>query len=217
MIFHQIRCPAGTYSYLLGDRSSRLGLIVDPVADNLPVLHALLDDLAIDLRQIALTHVHPATVPAALHLRELTGARLVAAGNCDLLVPDRGVEDGECLVLADEVIHVIATPGHTPCSLCFRWRDRLFTGDTLLIGSCGDTGDRHGDAGRLYDSVTEQLFPLPAETLIFPGRDANGRTVSTVAEEKAGNPRFRGRSRDSFVAEAVRHRIDPRLWPERAA
>lgn len=217
MIFHQIRCPAGAYSYLLGDDPSRQGLVVDPVEANLPVLHALLDDLAIDLNQILLTHVHAATLPAALHLRELTGARIVAATACDLIAADRGVADGDCLILADEVIHVLATPGHTPCSLCFRWRDRLFTGDTLLIGGCGDTDLRGGDAGRLYDSVTGRIFPLAAETLIFPGRDANGRTVSTIAEERSGNPRFTMRSRDSFVAEADRHRLDPRLWPEQTA
>ena len=215
MIFHQIRCPTGAYSYLLGDRSSRQGLVIDPVASNLPVLHALLDDLAIDLRYVLLTHVHPAALPPALHLRDLTAAHLVAATACDLLDADRGVADGDYLVLADEVIHVIATPGHTGCSLCFRWRDRLFTGDTLLIGSCGDAGERDGDAGRLYDSVTEHLFALSPQTLVFPGRDANGRTVSTIAEEKSGNPRFSGRSRDAFVAELARHRIDPRLQPAR--
>src|SRR5262249_55484044 len=78
--------------------------------------------------------------------------------------------------------------------------DRLLTGDTLLIDGCGRTDLQGGDAGALYDSVTRKLFTLPGDTLVYPGHDYKGRTVSTIGEERRKNARFAGRRRDAFIA-----------------
>jgi glyoxylase-like metal-dependent hydrolase (beta-lactamase superfamily II) len=80
------------------------------------------------------------------------------------------------------------------------WRDNLFTGDSLLILGCGRTDFQGGDAGMLYDSITQKLFTLPDETKVWPGHDYRGFTVSTIGREKAHNPRLAGRSRDEFIA-----------------
>lgn len=200
MLFKQIRnAPTGSYAYILADSDHRVGLVVDPVADSRDVLLALIGDLALDLRYILLTHAHPGSGQSATALRERTGSAIVASGACKHLAVDLPVDHGDHLTFGDEVIEVIATPGHTPCSISYRWRDRLFTGDTLLMGNCGDTVQADADPGSLFDSVTTRLFALSPETLIFPGFDAAGRTVSTIAEEKATNPRFAGRSREAFV------------------
>jgi sulfur dioxygenase len=200
MLFQQIRnTPTGAYSYILGDRNNRIGIVVDPVAESQDVLLALIGDLGLDLHLILLTHTHPATDRSAVALRSRTGGAIVVSSDCDLLGADLQVTHGAHLTFGDEVVHVIGTPGHTQCSVSYRWRDRLFTGDTLLIGGCGDTTLPDGNPGRLFDSVMTRLFTLPPETLIFPGVDPNGRTVSTIAEEKACNPLFNGRSRDAFV------------------
>jgi sulfur dioxygenase len=200
MLFHQIRnAPTGAYSYLLGDHESRLALVVDPVDQNLNVVLALAGDLGLEMRYILMTHAHAASAADAIRLRGQAGGEIVTSIACQLVEADRRVGHGDYLTLGDEVVHVVGTPGHTQCSVCYRWRDRLFTGDTLLIGACGDVESADADAGSLFDSVTRRLFMLPPETLIFPGYDACGRTVSTVAEEKAGNPLFSGRNREAFV------------------
>ena len=200
MLFQQIRsAPTGAYSYLIADRDARVAVIVDPVDDNIDVLLALIGDLRLSLRLLLLTHVHSQSGRCAVALRDRVGGRIVASVACEFAQADRQVEHGDDLAFGDEVIHVIGTPGHTLCSICFRWRDRVFTGDTLLMGGCGDIASPGADPGSLFDSVTERLFALPPETLVFPGFDAAGRTVSTIAEEKAANPRFSGRSRDAFV------------------
>ena len=200
MLFQQIRsAPTGDYSYILGDSNCRAGLVIDPVLESQEVLLALIGDLGLELRYILLTHTHPDSDQGAVTLRSRAGGAIVASTACKLPIADMQVTHGEPLAFGDEVIHVIGTPGHTQCSVCYRWRDRLFTGDTLLLGGCGDAVLPGGDPGRLFDSVTTRLFMLPPETLVFPGLDPSGRTVSTIAEEKACNPLFNGRSRDVFV------------------
>jgi glyoxylase-like metal-dependent hydrolase (beta-lactamase superfamily II) len=79
--------------------------------------------------------------------------------------------------------------------------DRVFTGDALLIGGCGRTDFQQGSAARLYESVTTRLFTLPPDTLVFPAHDYKGRTVSTIREEMALNPRLGGgRTQAEFEA-----------------
>ena len=109
------------------------------------------------------------------------------------------LDDGNVVAFGKESLLVIATPGHTPGSSCFLWHDRLLTGDTLLIGGCGRTDFQQGDPGSLYDSITHRLFTLPDDTLVYPGHDYKGRRVSTIAEEKATNPRMAGKSREQFI------------------
>lgn len=200
MLFKQIRnATTGAYSYLLGDSCNRIGIIVDPVAENRDVLLALSDDLEFDLRMILLTHIHSAADGSAQNLRSRTGGIIVASSACNLAEADMRVEHGARLEFGNELVAVIGTPGHTSCGVCYHWRDRLFTGDTLLIGSCGEVASPDGDPGMLFDSVTTRLFSLPPETLVFPGLALNGRTVSTIAEERTSHPCFGNRSRDSSV------------------
>lgn len=202
MLFHQIRsAPTGAYSYLLGDSEHRIALIIDAVPDSLEVLQALTADLGLELRYILLTHAHPGSGRCAVALRARAGGAIVVSQSCGLPEADLRVDHDDHLSFGDEVVHVIGTPGHTRCSVCYRWRDRVFTGDTLLLGGCGQTSLPGGDAGRLFDSVTSRLFMLPPETLVFPAYDPNGRTVSTIAEEKAINPLFSGRSREAFLTQ----------------
>ncbi len=112
---------------------------------------------------------------------------------------DASLKHGDRVDFGPEHVRVIATPGHTPGSLSYLWRDRVFTGDSLMIGGCGCTEHPAADPARLYDSVMRRLFTLPGETLVFPHHDRCGRTVSTIAEERETNPAFAQRSRDEFI------------------
>ena len=92
------------------------------------------------------------------------------------------------------------TNGHTNSHLAY-WvnKTHLLTGDALLIRGCGRTDFQSGDAGTLYDTVTQRLFTLPEEILVYPAHDYQGRTVSTIGEEKRLNPRLSDRSREQFI------------------
>ena len=78
-------------------------------------------------------------------------------------------------------------------------RDRVFTGDTLLIRGTGRTDFQNGDARAQYDSLFNKLLKLPEETLVFPAHDYKGDTVSTIGEEKRFNPRLQVKSVDEYV------------------
>jgi sulfur dioxygenase len=198
--FRQIFDPATrAFTYLLGDTRSGQAVVIDPgsEATTIPLL-AMLAELDLKLRYVLQTHVHDTGPDDAASLGEQTGARLVAvrtrAGGAS-----KSVKHDETIVFGNEAIRVIGTPGHTPCSVSYLWNDRVFTGDSLLIDDCGHTDPPAGDAAALYDSITRRLFILPGETLVFPGHDSRGRTVSTIAEQRARNPSIAGLSRDEFI------------------
>ncbi|NEO28326.1 MAG: MBL fold metallo-hydrolase, partial [Kamptonema sp. SIO4C4] len=129
--------------------------------------------------------------------------------NCQGIVPekakadcaDRYIKDGEDLQLGSLHIQAISTPGHTDCDMSYLVNGtHLFTGDALFIRGCGRTDFQSGNSALLYDSITQKLFTLPDETLVYPGHDYRGQTVSTVGEEKQFNPRLAGQSKEDFVA-----------------
>ena len=97
------------------------------------------------------------------------------------------------------------TPGHTDdhhsyLSSCGSGGLRIFTGDALLIDGCGRTDFQNGDAPTLYRSVHDKIFTLPGDCLVFPAHDYEGRRVSSVAQERARNPRLGdGIAVDRFV------------------
>src|SRR5205823_8051680 len=110
------------------------------------------------------------------------------------------LSEGDKLTIEGLALDVLYTPGHTDDSYSFLMRDRVFTGDTLLIRGTGRTDFQDGDARAQYDSIFNKLLKLPDETLVFPAHDYKGETVSTIGEEKAFNPRLQVKSADEYVA-----------------
>jgi len=200
MSFRQLFDPeSSTYTYILADAERREAVIVDPVRVHCERDLAVLAEMGMKLVWILETHVHADHVTGARALKLRTGARTAVSTHCGATGFDRLIDEGELIVFGDEVVRALATPGHTPGSTCYLWRDRLLTGDTLLIGGCGRTDFQRGSAEALYDSITGKLFALAEDTLVYPGHDYRGRRVSTIGEEKASNPRLAGKTREEFV------------------
>ncbi|MBT9597630.1 MAG: MBL fold metallo-hydrolase [Vitreoscilla sp.] len=193
---------SSTFTYLLACDRTREAVLIDPVLEQQERDLALLAELGVTVRWVLDTHVHADHVTGAAALKASLPAQPVTAVGlaCEAAGYDRPLMHGDRLPFGEESITVIATPGHTPGSMSFLWRDRVFTGDALLIGGCGRTDFQQGDAGQLYDAITQRLFTLPGETLVYPGHDYRGRRVSCIEEERATNPRLANRSRDEFIA-----------------
>jgi glyoxylase-like metal-dependent hydrolase (beta-lactamase superfamily II) len=201
MYFRQFHdTTSAAMSYLIADSSSGVAVAIDPTPDPCQglVLKALLAERGFALALILLTHTHGGV--ADDFLAHYPGTGIVVGPQGPLASVGRQASHGEVLGFGGESIRVIATPGHTADSLSYLWRDRLFCGDALALGGCPlQTDDEDCDPRSIYDSVVDRLFTLPAETLVFPGHDAHGRTVSTIGEERSRNPFFLARSRDAFV------------------
>jgi glyoxylase-like metal-dependent hydrolase (beta-lactamase superfamily II)/rhodanese-related sulfurtransferase len=193
MLFRQLLDPeTSTYTYLLADEATRDAVIIDPVLDRIERDLGLILDLGLRLAYALDTHVHADHVTALGSLRERVGAQTVISEAAGVGCADVLVKDGDTIRFGGHALEVRETPGHTSGCLSYVTTDHAmaFTGDALLIRGCGRTDFQGGDAHLLYQSVHAKLFTLPPHTLIYPGHDYLGRTVTSVDEERRLNPRL---------------------------
>ena len=189
-----------TYTYLLIDADTGEGAIIDAVLETFDRDLQIINELGVELLYAIETHAHADHITSAGKLREMTGAKLVYGESTGIQAIDIPLKDGETIRLGHYQIRAISTPGHTNGCTSYFCDGMLFSGDTLLIRGCGRADFQDGDPGTLYDSITQKLFTLADDTIVYPAHDYNGRTSSTIGEEKAWNPRLGGnRSRDEFI------------------
>lgn len=201
MIFRQLFDKTScTFTYLIADADSKEAILIDPVDTEIDDYIKLLKELGLKLIYSFETHVHADHVTASGLLRQAMGSKTGVGLHCGAETADCQLQGGETFTLGhNTVIKTLNTPGHTPGSISFLYNDKIFTGDALFIGGCGRTDFQNGDAGELYDSVTQKIFTLPGETLVYPGHDYNGCYVSCVYQEKTSNPRLAGKTRNEFI------------------
>jgi glyoxylase-like metal-dependent hydrolase (beta-lactamase superfamily II) len=200
MLFRQLFAhESSTYSYLLAARPGGEGLLIDPVKSEVDTYLRLVEELRIRLVYAIDTHLHADHVTALGDLRDRTACVTVMGAQSRAECVSRRVTDGEAIVLDGLELRAVYTPGHTDDSYSFVMRDRVFTGDTLLIRGTGRTDFQNGDPNAQYDSLFGKLLKLPDETLVYPAHDYKGWTVSTIGEERAHNPRLQVKSRAEYV------------------
>lgn len=199
MIFRQLYdAVSSTYTYLLADEVTRQALLIDPVYEQLHRDLALIRELNLTLKLVLDTHAHADHVTAAWILKQKTGCQIALAASVGADNVDIPLGHGDLIGVAGVSLEVRATPGHTEGCLSYVLSDHsmIFTGDTLLIRGCGRSDFQQGDAARLFHSITGQIFVLPDDCAIYPAHDYNGRTRSSVAEEKTHNPRVGGNANE---------------------
>lgn len=203
MLFRQLFDPeTSTYTYLLADEDTHEAVIIDPVAEQVVRDLQLIQQLGLKLLYALDTHVHADHVTGASALREATGCSTVQSATSGARCATHHVEDGDVVRFGQHALEVRSTPGHTNGCLTYVLSNKraAFTGDALLIRGTGRTDFQQGDPRVLYRSIREKIFTLPSRTLLYPGHDYRGRTVTTVAEERSHNPRIKdGISEDAFV------------------
>lgn len=200
MIFRQLLDVAtSTYTYLLADSETHEALLIDTVFEQHLRDLAILRELGLTLRWTLETHVHADHVTGAWLLHEATGSQIAVPARAGVAGAHRELKAGDVVECGSIALEVRETPGHTDGCTTYVLADhsKAFTGDALLIRGAGRTDFQGGSPATLYYSVREQIFTLPNECAIYPGHDYEGRTVSSIAEERAHNPRLGDRVRVS--------------------
>jgi hydroxyacylglutathione hydrolase len=172
--------------------------VVDP-GDDVPVLVEEIDNSGDFLRYILLTHGHFDHVLGVKKLKEKFPSANILVGEDDLallsnlpgqtdfagtIIPEftesvLGVADGATLPFGDEILKVIATPGHTKGSVCYLIDEMLFTGDTLFYHNYGRIDLPHSEPGMIKESLAK-IFSLDDKIQVYPG---HGKSTD-IKEEK---------------------------------
>jgi len=215
LYFKQIELgPMQNYVYLIGSAETRKAAVVDAAWEIDTILRlAAKDD--VEITHAFVTHTHPDHVGGRFAGTEIEGVTELL-GKCKAKVvvhrteaeflkgPSASdiikAESGDKIDVGGVEIQLMHTPGHTPGSQCFLVDNRIVSGDTLFIGSCGRIDLPGSNPEQMYYSLTQKLMALPDETILFPGHNYSDRPTSTIGAEKQTNPYFRFHSLKQFLA-----------------
>ena len=170
--------------WLVGDDDEVL--VIDAPHDVAPIVDAIGGRT---VTAIVLTHGHNDHLTAAVALREATGAPIWFNPADRMLwdvvhpqtAPDHDLTEGTAFDVAGTTLVAVATPGHSPGSVCLYAADlgTVFTGDTLFCGGPGATGRSYSDHPTILESIRTRLLTLPGETVV---RTGHGDDTTIAAE-----------------------------------
>ena len=172
MIFRQIfDSNSFTYTYLISSGIGREALIIDPVLEKVDQYIKLLKELDLKLVKVIDTHIHADHISGIAELRDKTNCVTVMGDKTPADVVAMKVSDEETVKIEGIDLKALYTPGHTSESFSFLMKDRVFTGDALLIKGTGRTDFQNGDPKDSYNSLFGKLLKLPDDTFIYPAHD----------------------------------------------
>ena len=198
MIFETVT-TGGCRSYVIGCEETCAAALIDPELSQMDRYVSLAARDGLRIRYLIDTHTHADHFSATQQLARQLNVPVVMHGASPAPFVDLRLHGGELLVVGRLRLQALHTPGHTRDSMCLSVEDRVFTGDTLLIGGTGRTDLPSGDAAALYDSLFEGVLRLDPELKVFPAHEYKGRTHSTIGQELVENPRLQKRDRDAFI------------------
>lgn len=198
MIFEQV-ANGGCQSYLIGCGDACVGALIDPEVRKIDRYRALAAQHGVRIQYIIDTHTHADHFSASKQLSEILGMPVVAHRNSPAPYIDLRVDEGDVIKVGNIRLTVLHTPGHTRDAICLVGSDRVFTGDTLLIGATGRTDLPGGDPEQLHDSLFNKLLKLDPGLRVYPAHVYKGSSCSTIEEELRSNPRLQKRDRGEFV------------------
>ena len=200
MIFEQLfDTKSSTYTYVISSGEGREALIIDPVIEHTDEYLKILEKLKLKLVKVIDTHIHADHITALNELNKRTSCTRIKGENSKSEVIDLKIKDNEKINIENIELKAMYTPGHTDCSYSYLMKDRVFTGDTLLINGTGRTDFQNGSSYDAYDSLFNKLLKLPENTLVYPAHDYNGKKFSTIEKEKNNNPRLQVGSKEQYA------------------
>lgn len=166
--------PMDNNVYVVRCRRSGDALLVDAANE-----HDALLELCrrLGVRQVVETHGHWDHIQAVPQVRDAGYSVAVTAQDAGMLPSyDLLIEDDQVLEVGKLRVRTIATPGHTPGSICFAVEGTplLLSGDTLFPGGPGNTTFPGGDFPTIINSIERRLFArFDPDTVVLPGHGAS--------------------------------------------
>jgi glyoxylase-like metal-dependent hydrolase (beta-lactamase superfamily II)/rhodanese-related sulfurtransferase len=198
MIFETF-AAGGCKSYLVGCEATCAAVLIDPEISLADRYVGSVSQHGLAVRYVVDSHTHADHFSASRDLARRFGVPLVMHRLAPAPHADLRLDDGDMLAVGNLRLKALHTPGHTRDSMCLVMDDRVFTGDTPLIGGTGRTDLPTGDPHALYESLFDKLLKLPAETLVFPAHDYKNLGHTTIGAEIESNPRLQKTGRAEFV------------------
>jgi glyoxylase-like metal-dependent hydrolase (beta-lactamase superfamily II)/rhodanese-related sulfurtransferase len=189
----------GCQSYLLGCADSCAAVLIDPEISLVDRYLAAAAREGLRIHHLIDTHTHADHFSATQQLSRQLDAPVAMHRLSPAPFVSLSLDDGEMLAVGKLRLQVMHTPGHTRDSMCLRVGDRVFTGDTLMIGATGRTDLPTGDPEALYDSLFNHLLRLDPATLVHPAHEYKGRSHTTIQQEIVENPRLQVHERAAFA------------------
>lgn len=198
MIFEQL-ATGGCRSYLIGCGETCAAAVIDPELSQIDRYLGLASHHGLRIRYLIDTHTHADHFSASHQLGRRLDVPVVMHQSSPAPFVDMRLGDGESVALGKLRLNVMHTPGHTRDSVCLRVENRLFTGDTLLIGATGRTDLPTGDPEALHDSLFNHLLRLDPTLDVYPAHEYKNRDHTTLGQEIQHNPRLQTRDLGDFV------------------
>lgn len=208
LIIEQIEIgPMQNFTYIIGCRSTREIVIVDPAWDIDSMLNHI-NEKDYKLTAALATHYHPDHIGGSFSGNKVEGiSKLLEVNPVKLYahkteaqgikkvteISDSDIvktESGDCLKVGNIEIEFLHTPGHTPGSQCFKVKNTLISGDTLFINGCGRVDLPGSNSEDMYHSI-QKLCCLPDDTLLLPGHNYGHIPNATLGETKQSNTYMR--------------------------
>ena len=200
MLFKQLfHKKSSTYTYIISSGKGREALIIDPVLESTKEYLNLLEQLELKLVKVIDTHIHADHISGMKELNKQTNCAKIMGDKSPSEVVSIRVKDNEKIKIESIELTSMYTPGHTDCSYSFFMKDRIFTGDTLLINGTGRTDFQNGDSIAQYHSLFNRILKLPEETFVYPAHDYKGNKVTSIGEQKINNPRLQVDSPEQYA------------------
>jgi hydroxyacylglutathione hydrolase len=207
-------------SYMIG--SDGKACVVDPQRDVEQYIETA-EKNNLKIEYIIETHLHADFVGGHRELAERTGAEIVFSKQAAAGYPHIAVDDGDTIEFGNVKLTILATPGHTPESICITVADKeksdqpvmVLTGDTMFIGDVGrpDLVGARGKssqemAGMMYDSLHDKLLKLSDDVLVYPahgagslcGKNMSTERFSTIGQQRQMNYALRPMKKEEFIS-----------------
>jgi hydroxyacylglutathione hydrolase len=185
------------FTYVVEDEETRQAIVIDPSWD-LEKINDIIQRNNLSVKYVVNTHYHFDHTIGNEAMVKQTGAKIIQYATSEIK-HDIKVFDGDKIKFGSSELLVVYTPGHSKDSMCLVGDGKIFSGDTLFVGTCGRVDLPGGSARELYRSLVHTLRKMDDNLVMYPGHNYGHVPTSTLGEQKKMNFVMQPRTEEEFL------------------